>query len=119
MLSRAHACAGRAAGQIAGLPVNAIATGRCTTLAVGPAGTVFSWGCGKLGRSGAADTPLPVPAFGANKTAGRAVFVVASEYTCAVITESGQVSAVRTAACGSDTAPIMHVVAMAMTIARE
>ena len=78
-------------GVVQGLTVTAIATGRCTTLAVGPGGTVYSWGCGNLGRPGSHDTPTAVPGFGANETAGRAWRVAASEYTSVVITETGQV----------------------------
>ncbi|KAK9810890.1 hypothetical protein WJX73_005645 [Symbiochloris irregularis] len=73
------------------LKASAIATGRCSTLVVSSGGTVLSWGCGQLGRKGPPDTPLQVPGFGANETAGRAVFVAASEYTHLVITETGQV----------------------------
>lgn len=61
----------------------------CCALSSG--GTVLSWGCGQLGRKGPPNSPLPVPGFGANDTAGRAVAVAASEYTHMVITETGQV----------------------------
>ena len=78
-------------GVVEGLKATAVAAGRCTSLAVGLEGEVFSWGCSRLGRPGSGEVPGQVQGFGRLQPHRRAVGLAAGEYSTAVVTEAGEV----------------------------
>ena len=80
------------AGVVQGLKATAVAAGRCSSLAVGLEGEVFSWGCSRLGRAGSGQLPGQVQGFGRLEPRRRAVGLAAGEYSSVVVTEAGEVS---------------------------
>ena len=84
----------RYAGVVEGLKATAVAAGRCTSLAVGLDGEVYSWGCNRLGRAASGDAqalPGQVQGFGRLGPLRRAVGLAAGEYSSVVVTETGEV----------------------------